>query len=221
MSSAAEAYTSTGVFGPDQAVLDWMVDHRTDAWTAVMEAVTTLGNTATLTIIALVVTAVLAWLRRWRLALLVGPGSLIAAGMMVGLKELVERPRPPIPDRLQELSTYSFPSGHAMSSTVVYGLIAVAGYRCSGWVRAHLWVLSIAPLLAIAIGITRIYLGVHWMTDVLAGWAFGAIYVVATGWLVLRTDPAAPRDSRAGPPTSAGTPQNSRTDPRPGPPDRS
>lgn len=221
MSLLTEAYRATGVFGPDQAVLDWMVDHRTDAWTAVMRAVTTLGNTATLTVVALVAGVVLAGLRQWRLAVLVSLGSLVAAGIMVGLKNVFERPRPPIPDRLVDLSTYSFPSGHAMSSTVVYGLIAVAAYRCSGWVRVHRWILALAPLLAVAIGITRVYLGAHWMTDVLAGWTLGAIYVAAATWLVLRTDPVARPDSHAAPPTSAGTPRSSRTDRRPGPPDRS
>lgn len=221
MSLLTEAYRATGVFGPDQAVLDWMVDHRTDAWTAVMKAVTTLGNTVTLTVIVVAVSAVLAGLRQWRLAALVGFGSLAAGAVMVGLKNLFERERPPLPDRLLELSTYSFPSGHAMSSTVVYGLIAVAMYQCSGWVRAHRWVLAAAPLLVGAIGITRIYLGVHWMTDVLAGWAFGAIYVAVLSWLVLRKVPAEPPGSRAAPPASAVTRRSTRTDRPPDPPDRS
>lgn len=217
----AEAYHATGVFGPDRAVLEWMVDHRTDTWTAVMKAITTLGNTATLTVVALLAAMVLAGLRQWRLSLLVSLGSLVAGAIMVGLKNLFERQRPPSPDRMVDLSTFSFPSGHAMSSTVVYGLIAVAAYRCSGWVRAHRWVLAAAPLLAVAIGVTRVYLAAHWMTDVLAGWTFGVIYVAAASWLVLRTDPAAPPGSRAEPPTSAVTPRNSRRGRPPGPPDRS
>lgn len=221
MSSLSETEGGTSVFAPDRAVLDWMVDHRTDTWTALMKAITTLGNTATLTVIALIVAVVLAGLQQWRLALLVGFGSLVAGGIMVGIKEVVERPRPPLPDRLVDLSTYSFPSGHAMSSTVVYGLIAVAAYRCSGWVRSHSWVLVVAPTLAVAIGITRAYLGVHWMTDVLAGWTFGGIYVVVAAWLVVRSAPPAPPDSRAAQPTSAETPQNSRRHRLPDQPDKS
>lgn len=216
MSSPSE----TTVFAPDQAVLDWMVDHRTDTWTALMKAVTTLGNTATLTVISLVVAVVLAGISQWRLALLVGFGSLVAAAIMVGIKESVQRPRPPLPDRLVDLSTYSFPSGHAMSSTVVYGLIAVAAYRCSGWVRAHRWVLVAAPTLAALIGITRVYLGVHWMTDVLAGWTFGGIYVVVAAWLVVRSTRPVPPDSRAVRPISAEKPQNSRRHRRPDQPDK-
>jgi undecaprenyl-diphosphatase len=220
MSSLSEVVHSNDVFGPDQAILDWMVDHRTDTWTAVMKVITAFGDTATLTVVALVGAIVLAGRRRWTLALLVGLGSLVAAGLMVGLKELIERPRPPLPERLVDLSTYSFPSGHAMSSTVIYGLVAVALLQCSRRVRAHPWVLSPLVLLVLAIGVSRVYLAAHWMTDVLAGWAFGAIYVAAATALVLRVPVVRP-GSRAAPPTSEETPRSNRTDRHPGPPDRS
>lgn len=221
MSSVAEVVETDEVFGPDQAVLDWMVDHRTDFWNWVMKAITTLGNTGVLTAIAVVAAVILAGNRQWRPALLVSIGSLVGSIIMFGLKQLIERPRPPIPERMVELSSYSFPSGHAMSSTVVYGLIAVSAYWCSAWVRAHRWVLITAPLLALAIGFSRVYLGAHWMTDVLAGWAFGAIYLAVVAFLVLRTDPAGPPGSRGGQPTSAGPPRSNRTDPPRGRPDRS
>jgi undecaprenyl-diphosphatase len=119
-----------------------------------------------------------------------------------------------------ELSSYSFPSGHAMTSTVVFGFIAVSAYWCSAWVRLHPWVLVAAPVLAIAIGVSRVYLGAHWMTDVLAGWAFGSVYVALAAFLVLRTDPAGPPGSRGAQPTSAATPRSSRTDPPRGRPNR-
>lgn len=213
MSSVAEVVRTREVFGPDQAVLDWMVEHRTDFWDSAMKAVTTLGNTAVLTAIAALVAVVLAGRRQWRPALLVSVGSLVGSIIMFGLKEIIERPRPPLPERMVELTTYSFPSGHAMTSTVVYGFIAVSAYWCSYWVRAHRWVLVAAPVLVVAIGISRVYLGAHWMTDVLAGWTFGAVYVALAAYLVLRTDPAGPPGSRGGPPTSAETPHRSRTTP--------
>jgi len=208
-------------FGPDQQVLDWMVDHRTETWTTVMKAITTLGNTLTLFLVALAVTAFFALRRQWRLALFVGLGSALGSLTMVTLKELFSRDRPPMPERLVELSTHSFPSGHAMSSTVVYGLTAVAIYRWSPWVRGHLWVLLVAPLLALSIGVTRVYLGAHWMTDVVAGWILGALFVAAATWMTFRTGPAERPDSLDAQRASADTPQSSRTDPPPDPPDRS
>lgn len=216
----AEADRATS-FGPDQHILDWMVDHRTDTWTTVMKAITTLGNTLTLFLVAIAVTAFFALRGQWRLALFVGIGSAVGSLTMVVLKELFSRDRPPMPERLVDLSTHSFPSGHAMTSTVVYGLTAVAIYRFSPWVRAHLWILLFAPLLALSIGVTRVYLGAHWMTDVVAGWTLGALVVAAATWMTFRTGPVEPPGSLGAPRASAGTPQNTRTDPPQDPPDRS
>ena len=223
-SSEAELLQSSGQatsFGPDQYVLDWMVDHRTDTWTAVMKAITTLGNTVTLFVVATVVTAAFAFARKGRLALFVGLGSAVGSLLMVALKELFSRDRPPMPERMIDLSSHSFPSGHAMCSTVVFGLIAVALYQASPWVQSHMWVLLFAPLLALSIGISRVYLGAHWMTDVLAGWILGALYVAGATWITFRPGPAEQPDSLAAQQASADTPQNIRTDPPQGPPDKS
>jgi undecaprenyl-diphosphatase len=206
-------------FGPDRSVWNWAVENRTEAWTQVMKVLTTLGNTVTLSVVVIATVVVFSTLRQPRLAVLVGVGSVIGYGAMVGLKHVIGRDRPPSGDRLLEIETYSMPSGHAMMSTVVYGLIAVAAYQGSIWVRTHRWVLPAAPILAAAIGWSRVYLGVHWLTDVIAGWIIGVIYVAAASWLVLRSGRPAPHDSRAAPPTAAETPQNNRTTRPPGPPD--
>ncbi|PXW28003.1 UNVERIFIED_CONTAM: undecaprenyl-diphosphatase [Williamsia faeni] len=224
VSSEAELLQSSDQatsFGPDQYVLDWMVDHRTDTWTTVMKAITTLGNTTTLFVVATVVTVAFAIGRKWRLALFVGLGSAAGSLLMVFLKELFGRERPPMPERMIDLSSHSFPSGHAMCSTIVYGLVAVALYQASSWVRSHVWVLLFAPLLALSIGISRVYLGAHWMTDVVAGWILGALFVAGATWMTFRPDPAEPPDSLAAQQASADTPQNTRTDPPQDPPDKS
>jgi membrane-associated phospholipid phosphatase len=208
-------------FGPDQYVLDWMVDHRTPAWTAVMKVITTLGNTVTLYLVVIVVVIAFAIARKWQLALFVGLGSAVGSLIMVALKELFSRDRPPMPERLIDLSSHSFPSGHAMCSTIVYGLVAVALYQVSPWVRSHVWVLVFAPLLALSIGVSRVYLGAHWMTDVIAGWILGALFVVAATWITFRSGPVGPPDSLSAPQASAGTPQNTRKDPPLAPPGKS
>lgn len=183
-----------------------------------MKVVTTLGDTVTLTLVAVLATIALLVLRQARSAVLVGAGSLIGYGLMVGLKHLIGRERPPAEARLLDIDTFSMPSGHAMMATIVYGLIAVAGYHSSSWVRAHRLVLVAAPVLAVAIGWSRVYLGVHWMTDVVAGWLLGVVFVASATYVVFRTDRLGRRGSLAGSPTVAGTPQSSRTDRRPGPP---
>jgi undecaprenyl-diphosphatase len=178
-----------------------------------MKIVTTLGDTATMTVVAVLATAILLVLRQPRLAMLVGAGSLVGYGLMVGLKHAIGRERPPSEGRLLEIDTFSMPSGHAMMATIIFGLIAVAAYQASSWVRSHRWVFGAAPVLAVAIGWSRVYLGVHWMTDVLAGWLLGAAFVAASTYVVLRRGRPAQPDSHAGSPIAAETPQNSRTRP--------
>src|SRR6476646_5739762 len=105
-SSEAELVQSSSqatTFGPDEYVLDWMVDHRTDTWTTVMKAITTLGNTVTLFVVATVVTVAFAYARKGRLALFVGLGSAVGSLLMVALKELFSRDRPPVPERMIDL----------------------------------------------------------------------------------------------------------------------
>lgn len=89
------------------------------------------------------------------------------------------RPRPPLAWAVPEISAhgYAFPSGHASQAAAIYGLIAVllAG-QVRGWAgKVTVW--TVAVLAAGAVGFSRLYLGVHWLTDVLAAWALGA------GWL--------------------------------------
>ncbi len=111
-------------------------------------------------------------------ALLLG-GSLIGASMINALLKLfLQRPRPDVVPHLAEVSSASFPSGHAMISAAVYLTlgIMVAQTQASRWARAY--ILSFAVLLVLLIGCSRVFLGVHWPSDVLAGWCFGAIWAL-------------------------------------------
>ncbi len=142
-----------------------------------MQFVTVWGDTLTLALIVIGV-FVLSWLAgRIDFAVLIVVGSLTGYGLMVLLKLIFSRDRPPVEDRLIDVGGASFPSGHAMMSMIVYGLAAVIAHRVYPRVRRHVWWLAAAPLLIAAIGFSRIYLGVHWFSDVMFGWLFGAIWV--------------------------------------------
>lgn len=170
----------------DENILNWVVENRSEPWVSIAEVVTVLGNTVTMLVLTCAVVVTLAVTRHRVDAVFVGAGVLFGYGLMQALKYSFARDRPPVEDRLLNIDTFSFPSGHAMMTMVVFGLFAVAAFRCSPWARAHRWILVIAPVLSILVGLTRIQLAVHWATDVVAGWLFGAIWVVFCTWILLR-----------------------------------
>lgn len=110
----------------------------------------------------------------------VGSGALLSQT----LKQYYARPRPDLVDHLDAVHTASFPSGHALVTTVAYLTLAaiVIGYLESP--RARAYVLGVAVLVAVMVGVSRVYLGVHWPSDVAAGWALGAAWASFT-WLIV------------------------------------
>lgn len=149
--------------------------------------ITALGGFAVLALVTLFAIGYLAVQRKWieALTLLVatGGGTAISEGLKVGFA----RPRPDLVAHVVETTSMSFPSGHAMLSAVTYltlgALLAQAQERTS--VRGY--ILGVAIVLTLLIGLSRIYLGVHWPTDVLAGWCLGAAWALicwaAATWL--------------------------------------
>lgn len=122
----------------------------------------------------------------------VGSGALLSQT----LKQYYARPRPDLVEHLDAVHTASFPSGHALVTTVAYLTMAaiVIGYLESA--RARAYVLGVAILVAVMVGVSRVYLGVHWPSDVAAGWALGAAWA-SFSWLIVhvlqrRTRRAAP-----------------------------
>jgi undecaprenyl-diphosphatase len=94
------------------------------------------------------------------------------------LKLGTDRPRPDLVAHLVEVHTASFPSGHAMLSAVVYLTLGGLLSRVERPRRIKIYVLSVAVILTLLIGVSRVYLGVHWPTDVLAGWCAGATWAM-------------------------------------------
>ncbi len=171
----------------DQAVAAQLHARATPAGIAFFRGVSDLGSPASWTVISLVVTAVLLLRRRWLLAggwaaAIVGGGVLDLA-----LKLLVHRPRPSFAEAFATAPGWSFPSGHSMGALVGYGMLAyllALGVRG----RARLALPFGAALLVVLIGFSRLYLGVHYFSDVIGGYAAGVVWLSAcvTGLEVAR-----------------------------------
>ena len=164
-----------------------------------LEALTELGGVLGATYV-LSLTAAFLWIRdRRRLTayvLTTGLGLLVLVPLT---KVLVGRERPRVPVPVTDLPvTDSFPSGHAMTAVVTWVVVAlvVAPSVRSRWRR---WLLPSAVLLAVAIGATRLALGVHYLSDVLAGWALGAGWLAVTTALFRTWQAAGPDQPLAGP----------------------
>lgn len=149
----------------------------------VMRDITALGGFAVLTLIVVVTAVYLVLVGKRASALFVVLAVMGGTLLSHGLKMFFDRPCPDlIPQAPVEL-TASFPSGHAMISAVTYLTLGVLLTRLDAPRRVHAYFLTVAVVMTVMIGISRIYLGVHWPTDVLAGWCLGAAWALFC-WLV-------------------------------------
>jgi len=163
----------------DRSTAAYLHSLATPSLTTFFLGVTALGSIETIALLGMIVAAILAKRRRWAYL-----GTWIAAvgGSVVLdrlLKELFARPRPFFEHPLLLETSYSFPSGHAMESLVVYGMLAYfAVLALESW-RARTAVVFGAVLLVLLIGFSRMYLGVHYFSDVVAGYAAGGVWLSA------------------------------------------
>jgi undecaprenyl-diphosphatase len=146
---------------------------------------TALGGVAVLTFMTLAVTGYLLITRKYHAALLVFLATLGGLSLSSLLKHVIDRPRPTVVEHLSGAMTSSFPSGHSMMAAVVYLTLATLLNRFVRQQRVKLYVLSLAVVLTILVGVSRVYMGVHYPTDVLAGWSAGLAWAVVC-WLVTR-----------------------------------
>lgn len=147
---------------------------------------TTLGNNSVLTAIALLALGFLVAEGKKRLGLLLALGIGAGAAASALLKLAYDRPRPDVVAHLVGVDTASFPSGHAMNSAIVYLTIAVLLARDRKRPAGGIYIIAVGILLTLLIGLSRLYLGVHWPTDVLAGWIFGASWATLIAYAVAR-----------------------------------
>ncbi|QDH72356.1 phosphatase PAP2 family protein [Brevundimonas sp. M20] len=144
---------------------------------------TSLGGISVLTLFAVIAFSFLLIQRKRLSALLLVVGLLGGVCLSEGLKALFERERPPLAYQAVETLNASFPSGHALLSTVFYLTVGVMLTRAFPQKRFKAFILGCAITIAMLIGLTRVYLGAHWASDVIAGWCAGAAWAMAL-WLV-------------------------------------
>lgn len=139
---------------------------------------TALGGYAVLTLFSLIAIGYLLVLRRHASACLVVLSGVGGTLLNQFLKQGFDRPRPDLVAHLTEVHTLSFPSGHAMLSAVIYLTLGVLLARSHGSRRLKAYIMAVAILLTMLVGTSRIFLGVHWPSDVLAGWCLGGAWAI-------------------------------------------
>lgn len=149
--------------------------------------ITSLGGTTVITLVTVIAIAYLATAGRPRLGVLMGMSVAVGAVVEHLMKLGFDRARPNIVPHLVEVHSLSFPSGHAMLSAMTYltlgALLAEAQTR---W-RLRGFIFGTSVTLTLLIGVSRVYLGVHWPTDVLAGWTAGAAWALIFWFFAKRT----------------------------------
>ncbi len=170
----------------DRPIVSWLASHREPLLTTVMQVITSLGSTVVV-IPILVAGLAFTYLRTRSTTLVVVLAASSAGGQLLDdvVKALVGRPRPNI-HPLVDTSGSAFPSGHATAATALFLALAYVLTRERGW-AASTWIWAGALFVAMLVGFSRVYLGAHWPTDVVGGFALGggwtAIVASSTGAL--------------------------------------
>ena len=164
----------------DRSILYWMYHHRADWLTQAAKVLARLGSPPVIAGVALVSAVVGIFWRKVRGAAWTMPVAIIGSGIIIqSVKLVIKRPRPSFFTPLLHESGFSFPSGHSLIAMVVYGLLGYFVIHLFRDFGARLAVRITTVLLVIAIGVSRVYVGVHYPTDVLAGWTAGVPWLIA------------------------------------------
>jgi undecaprenyl-diphosphatase len=160
----------------DNSITSWVVDHRTRGLTILARVFSTIGSQTVLLPVVAVALVVLLWKRQLASAGVLAAAWAGAIGLYHLTKDFVNRPRPPSRIWLTDVGgSSSFPSGHATQSLATLLALALVSAL---WLPRMRWLAAgLAVVIAVGVGWSRVYLGVHWTTDVLAGWLIAAAWV--------------------------------------------
>lgn len=153
---------------------------------------TALGGFTLLTAVTLVAGGVAIFAGRGKLALLAILSIVSGTVVMTLLKQGYDRPRPALVEHGTLVHNASFPSGHSMMAAMVWLTLGILLARTQPKKRVRAFIVGISVLVVLLVGISRVYLGVHWPTDVLGGWMLGGAWAILFWLVAMRVDPRKP-----------------------------
>ena len=163
-------------FAFDKTILLWIHQFANPTWDNIMLNITKIGNPTTVVTITIITFGILWWKRYRQEAKIFVLHALGGAILSYGLKLSFSKARPQLWQQLITEKSYSYPSGHALGSMVLYGFIAYL--LASHYPKQSKIIYTFAVILIGAIGLSRLYLGVHWPTDVIAGYGVGYLWLM-------------------------------------------
>lgn len=164
----------------DVRVTTWLIDHRDGTLTAVLRPVTHLADPLVIAAVLGVAVVVLVSRGERRAAAFLVVSSVGTALLVHTVKAIIGRDRPASVDRLVAVTGAAFPSGHAAQSVACYIAIAIVVMWLSRSRATGLVATVLAGSIVLLVGVSRVYLGVHWTSDVIAGWSLGATWLACT-----------------------------------------
>lgn len=170
----AKAVFQKEIFEFDATIYNFLVNHRNTVLNLIFTGITKLGNALILAILTILC---IIFIKDKKYKILVPINILAITGLNILLKNIFVRPRPDIL-RLIEETGYSFPSGHAMASTAFYGLLIYIAHKKIENKKVRNTICVMLTILILMINISRIYVGVHYASDVLAGMCFSIAYLI-------------------------------------------
>lgn len=196
---AQDVVEHNGVARYDPRWHRFLIDHRPAAITDTARVLTYLGSNAVAYVVVAVAVVVAVWRGRSWSAIMAIPLLFVGQLLRFALAVLIHRPRPPRSDWLTSAQGYAFPSGHTATAVLAWGLAAALAWP---WLRGRgrAAVAAVVAVIAVVVGATRAYLGVHWPSDVLGGWALGGLLLTlaVTGLSLLQLRSRQPHDDGDG-----------------------
>lgn len=175
------AVMTGSAYGFDDPVREFIYSLRSDTLTVIMKIITYMGNWQIVTLLCIVLLAIKK--TRCTYGVPVAAGAIFVTVLNKVIKSIVARPRPDVSLHLIEQGGMSFPSGHAITSMFVYGMLIYLLYVGLQNMQSRRDIVRIVLMIILAIpmifvGVSRVYLGVHYPTDVLAGWCLAGVVIV-------------------------------------------